>query len=110
MIIGTPLSHNATKILLLGSGELGKEFVIEALRLGIEVIAVDSYENAPAQQVAQRSYVIDMKNGQQIKNIVYREKPDFIVPEIEAIDTLMLLELEKKASTLSFLRRQQTTQ
>ncbi|SMP14271.1 formate-dependent phosphoribosylglycinamide formyltransferase [Desulfurobacterium pacificum] len=96
MKIGTPLSHNATKILLLGSGELGKEFTIEALRLGIEVIAVDSYPNAPAQQVAQRSYVIDMKDGRQIKNIVYREKPDFIVPEIEAIDTDTLLELEKK--------------
>ncbi len=96
MYIGTPLAHNATKILLLGSGELGKEFTIEALRLGIEVIAVDSYENAPAQQVAQRSYVIDMKNGEQIRNIVYREKPDFIVPEIEAIDTVMLLELEKE--------------
>ena len=96
MKIGTPLSHNATKILLLGSGELGKEFTIEALRLGIEVIAVDSYEFAPAQQVAQRSYVIDMKNGKQIKNIVYRENPDFIVPEIEAIDTDMLVELEKE--------------
>ncbi len=100
MIIGTPLSHNATKILLLGSGELGKEFTIEALRLGIEVIAVDSYANAPAQQVAQRSYVIDMKNGQQIRDIVYREKPDFIVPEIEAIDTVMLLELEEEGFTV----------
>ena len=100
MVIGTPLSHNATKILLLGSGELGKEFAIEALRLGIEIIAVDSYEFAPAAQVAQRSYVIDMKNGEQIKNIVYREKPDFIVPEIEAIDTLMLLELEKEGFTV----------
>ncbi len=100
MIIGTPLSHNATKILLLGSGELGKEFAIEALRLGLEVIAVDSYEFAPAQQVAQRSYVIDMKNGEQIRNIVYREKPDFIVPEIEAIDTVMLLELEKEGFTV----------
>ncbi|NPA12638.1 MAG: formate-dependent phosphoribosylglycinamide formyltransferase [Aquificae bacterium] len=96
MIIGTPLSYNATKILLLGSGELGKEFTIEAQRLGIEVIAVDSYQYAPAQQVAHRYYVVDMKDGRQIKNIVYREKPDFIVPEIEAIDTLMLLELEKE--------------
>jgi len=96
MKIGTPLAHNATKILLLGSGELGKEFAIEALRLGIEVIAVDSYEYAPAQQVAQRYYVIDMKDGKQIKNIVYREKPDFIVPEIEAIDTDALVELEEE--------------
>jgi len=100
MIIGTPLSHNATKILLLGSGELGKEFTIEALRLGLEVIAVDNYDNAPAQQVAQRKYVIDMKNGDQIKDIVYREKPDFIVPEIEAINTDVLLELEKEGFTV----------
>ncbi len=96
MIIGTPLGHNATKILLLGSGELGKEFTIEALRMGLEVVAVDNYENAPAQQVAQRHYVIDMRNGEQIRNIVYREKPDFIVPEIEAIDTDVLIELEKE--------------
>jgi phosphoribosylglycinamide formyltransferase 2 len=100
MKIGSPLSHNATKILLLGSGELGKEFVIEALRLGIEVIAVDNYEFAPAMQVAQRSYIIDMKNGQQIKNIVYREKPHFIVPEIEAIDTDVLIELENEGFTV----------
>jgi len=100
MIIGTPLSHNATKILLLGSGELGKEFVIEALRLGIEVIAVDRYQFAPAQQVAQRYYVIDMLDGKQIKDIVYREKPDFIVPEIEAINTEVLLELEKEGFTV----------
>lgn len=96
MRIGTPLARNATKILLLGSGELGKEFAIEALRLGIEIIAVDSYQFAPAQQVAQRYYVIDMKDGKQIKNIVYREKPDFIVPEIEAIDTDVLVELEEE--------------
>jgi len=96
MKIGTPLAHNATKILLLGSGELGKEFAIEALRLGIEVIAVDSYQFAPAQQVAQRYYVIDMKDGKQIKNIVYRERPDFIVPEIEAIDTDVLVDLEEE--------------
>ncbi|MEZ0322700.1 MAG: formate-dependent phosphoribosylglycinamide formyltransferase [Hydrogenothermaceae bacterium] len=96
MVIGTPLSHNSNKILLLGSGELGKEFVIEAMRMGIEVIAVDNYQNAPAMQVAHRYYVIDMKNGKQIKDIVYREKPDFIVPEIEAIDTGTLLQLEKE--------------
>ncbi len=96
MRIGTPLSHNATKVLLLGSGELGKEFAIEALRLGIEVVAVDSYQFAPAQQVAQRYYVIDMKDGEQIKNLVYREKPDLIVPEIEAIDTEILLKLEEE--------------
>lgn len=96
MLIGTPNSHNAKKILLLGSGELGKEFVIEAMRLGIEVIAVDNYQNAPAMQVAHRYYVIDMKNGNLIKDIVYREKPDFIVPEIEAIDTDALVDLERE--------------
>jgi phosphoribosylglycinamide formyltransferase 2 len=100
MKIGTPLSSNATKMLLLGSGELGKEFAIEALRLGVEVIAVDSYQFAPAQQVAQRYYVIDMKDGKQIKSIIYREKPDFIVPEIEAIDTDVLLELEEEGFTI----------
>ncbi|MEO2082813.1 MAG: formate-dependent phosphoribosylglycinamide formyltransferase [Desulfurobacteriaceae bacterium] len=100
MRIGTPLSHNAIKILLLGSGELGKEFAIEALRLGIEVIAVDSYQFAPAQQVAHRYYVIDMRDGKQIKNLVYRERPDFIVPEIEAIDTDVLLELEEEGFTV----------
>ena len=100
MKIGTPLGRNATKILLLGSGELGKEFVIEALRLGLEVIAVDNYQFAPAQQVAQRYYVIDMKNSHQLKNIVYREKPDFIVPEIEAINTELLLELEREGYTV----------
>jgi len=96
MVLGTPLSHNATKILLLGSGELGKEFVIEAMRLGIEVVAVDSYQFAPAQQVAHRYYVVDMRDGRALRNIVYREKPQFIVPEIEAIDTDILLELEKE--------------
>ncbi len=95
-MIGTPLSYNATKILLLGSGELGKEFAIEALRLGIEVVAVDSYQHAPAQQVAQRYYVIDMKNKELVKSIAYREAPDFIVPEIEAINTDALLELEQE--------------
>ncbi|ADU97175.1 formate-dependent phosphoribosylglycinamide formyltransferase [Thermovibrio ammonificans] len=100
MRIGTPLAHNATKVMLLGSGELGKEFAIEAMRLGLEVIAVDSYQFAPAQQVAHRYYVIDMRDGRQIRNIVYREKPDFIVPEIEAIDTDMLVELEKEGFTV----------
>jgi len=96
MRIGTPLSKNATKIMLLGSGELGKEFAIEAMRLGLEVIAVDSYQFAPAQQVAHRYYVIDMKDGEQIRNLVYRERPDFIVPEVEAIDTDELLRLEEE--------------
>lgn len=96
MIIGTPNSFKSTKILLLGSGELGKEFVIEAMRLGLEVIAVDNYQSAPAMQLAHRNYVVDMKNGKLIKDIVYRENPDYIVPEIEAIDTDALLELEEE--------------
>ncbi|GAB6078352.1 formate-dependent phosphoribosylglycinamide formyltransferase [Hydrogenobaculum acidophilum] len=95
-MIGTPLSYNATKILLLGAGELGKEFVIEAIRLGIEIVAVDSYQYAPAQQVAQKYYVIDMKNKELIKSIAYKEAPDFIVPEIEAINTDALIELEQE--------------
>ena len=94
MHIGTPLSANAGKILLLGSGELGKEFVIEAQRLGIEVMAVDRYANAPAMQVAQRSHVMDMTDGAAIEALVRRERPDFIVPEIEAIDTDALLRIE----------------
>lgn len=94
--IGTPLSENATKILLLGSGELGKEVVIEAQRLGIEVIAVDRYPNAPAMQVAHRSYVISMLEGSLIREIIEKEKPSLIVPEIEAIDTGTLVLLEKE--------------
>lgn len=93
-MIGTPLKKGATKIMLLGSGELGKEVVIEAQRLGVEVIAVDRYANAPAMQVAHRSHVIDMLNRSELDRVVRLEKPDFIVPEIEAIDTQFLLELE----------------
>ncbi len=96
MRIGTPLAFNSKKVLLLGSGELGKEFTIEAMRLGIEVVAVDSYQFAPAQQVAHRYYVMDMKDKRALKALVYREKPDFIVPEIEAISTEALAELEKE--------------
>lgn len=84
------------KILLLGSGELGKEFVISALRLGLEVMAVDRYSGAPAQQVAQHSRVIDMLDGDAIAKLVYEFKPDYIVPEIEAIRTSELLKLEKE--------------
>ncbi|WP_028989560.1 formate-dependent phosphoribosylglycinamide formyltransferase [Thermithiobacillus tepidarius DSM 3134] len=94
MHIGTPLSANATRILLLGSGELGKEFVIEAQRLGVEVIAVDRYANAPAMQVAHRSQVLDMTDGAAVKALVRRERPDFVVPEIEAINTDILAEIE----------------
>lgn len=92
--IGTPLSKSAKKILLLGSGELGKEVAIEAQRFGVEVIAVDRYENAPAMQVAHRSHVVSMLDGAALRNIIESEKPDLIVPEIEAIATDTLLELE----------------
>jgi len=96
MMIGTPLLDGATKILLLGSGELGKEVVIEAQRLGVECIAVDRYQNAPAMQVAHKSYIIDMKDGDALRAIIERENPDYIVPEIEAINTDTLIEMEKE--------------
>ncbi len=90
----TPLKHNSIKFLLLGSGELGKEVAIEAQRLGIEVIAVDRYQHAPAHQVAHRSYVIDMKDKGEVLEVILREKPDFILPEIEAISIEALFEAE----------------
>ena len=96
MKIGTPLSEGATRLLLLGSGELGKEVVIEAQRLGIEVIAVDRYADAPAMQVAHRAHVIKMLDGDAIRKIVEKEKPQYIVPEIEAIHTPTLVELGYK--------------
>ncbi|MEY2979619.1 MAG: formate-dependent phosphoribosylglycinamide formyltransferase [Prochlorotrichaceae cyanobacterium] len=94
---GTPLQDDRSKrLLLLGAGELGKEVVIEAMRLGIEVIAVDAYHHAPAMQVAHRSHVVDMLDGQKLRYIVEKERPTWIVPEVEAIatDTLMTLEQE----------------
>ncbi|WGE68525.1 formate-dependent phosphoribosylglycinamide formyltransferase [Actinobacillus equuli subsp. haemolyticus] len=94
--IGTPLRPNATKVMMLGSGELGKEVVIELQRLGVEVIAVDRYENAPAQQVAHRAYTISMLDGVALRALVEQEKPDFIVPEVEAIATATLVELEQE--------------
>jgi len=93
--IGTPLTKNATKVLLCGSGELGKEVAIELQRLGVEVIALDRYENAPAMQVAHRSYTIQMTDGAALRAIIEKEKPDFIVPEIEALATNTLIDLEK---------------
>ncbi|HBG31908.1 MAG TPA: phosphoribosylglycinamide formyltransferase 2 [Gammaproteobacteria bacterium] len=98
--IGTPLSANATRLLLLGSGELGKEVVIEAQRLGIECIAVDRYADAPAMQVAHRSHVIAMLDGAELRRVVELEKPHFIVPEIEAIHTPTLLALETEGYTV----------
>ncbi len=92
--LGTALRPAATRVMLLGSGELGKEVAIECQRLGIEVIAVDRYADAPAMHVAHRSYVINMLDGEALKALVAQEKPDFIVPEIEAIATDTLLELE----------------
>ena len=92
--IGTPLSASATRIMLLGSGELGKEVVIELQRLGCEVIAVDRYDKAPAMQVAHRSHVIDMLDARAVRAVVEQEKPHLIVPEIEAIATQELVSLE----------------
>lgn len=95
-VIGTPLSSNAIRVMMLGCGELGKEVIIELQRLGIEVIGVDRYSNAPGHQVAHRFYVIDMTDGQAIRDLVAKEKPHLIVPEIEAIATQTLLELESE--------------
>ncbi len=95
-MLGTALSQNATRVLLLGSGELGKEVALECQRLGLEVIAVDRYENAPAMHVAHRSYAIDMLDGEALQSIINQEKPHYIVPEIEAIATDKLVELEKQ--------------
>jgi phosphoribosylglycinamide formyltransferase 2 len=94
--IGTPMSPVATKVVLCGSGELGKEFVIELQRYGVEVIALDKYPNAPAMQVAHRSYVVSMLDGERLREIIEKEKPDYIVPEVEAIATTTLIELEKE--------------
>jgi phosphoribosylglycinamide formyltransferase 2 len=93
---GSPLSGLAKKMMLLGSGELGKEVIMEAQRLGIETIAVDRYANAPAMQVAHRSYVINMLDEHQLREVIRKEQPDLIVPEIEAIATQALVDLEKE--------------
>ena len=94
--IGTPLSPVATKVIMLGSGELGKEVVVEFQRYGVEVIAIDKYKNAPAMQVAHRSYVVSMLDGVSLAKIIREEKPDYIIPEVEAIATDTLIELEKE--------------
>ncbi|MAV33144.1 MAG: phosphoribosylglycinamide formyltransferase 2 [Gammaproteobacteria bacterium] len=94
--IGTPFSVSATKVLLLGSGELGKEVAIELQRLGVEVIACDRYDNAPAMQVADRSYQFSMLDESELRRVIELEKPNFIVPEIEAIATHTLIELESE--------------
>ncbi len=95
MRIGTPLSPNAVKVMLLGAGELGKEVIIELQRLGVETIAVDRYANAPGQQVAHRFHVIDMTDARALRELVEQERPHLVVPEIEAIATDELLRIEK---------------
>jgi phosphoribosylglycinamide formyltransferase 2 len=99
-VFGTPLTAGARRVLLLGSGELGKEVVIELQRLGVETIAVDRYANAPAMQVAHRSHVIDMLDGSEVRRVIELEKPDLIVPEIEAIHTQTLQALEREGHTV----------
>ena len=95
-ILGTPLSPNATRLMLLGAGELGKEVAIEAQRLGVEVIAVDRYANAPAMQVAHRFHVVNMLDGDALEAVIAAERPDFILPEVEAIATDRLVALEAR--------------
>ncbi|MFV1983898.1 MAG: formate-dependent phosphoribosylglycinamide formyltransferase [Thiohalomonadales bacterium] len=99
MRIGTPLSRNATKVMLLGCGELGKEVIIALQRLGVEVIAVDRYENAPGHQVAHRAYVINMTDGNELRKLIEQEQPEYVVPEIEAIATDTLVEIENDKIT-----------
>lgn len=93
--LGTPLSPTATKVMLLGSGELGREVIIALQRLGVETIAVDRYDNAPGQQLAHRAHVIDMTDGNALAALIAAEQPDLVVPEIEAIATPTLVELER---------------
>jgi phosphoribosylglycinamide formyltransferase 2 len=109
--LGTPLSPTATRIMLLGSGELGKEVVIAAQRLGVEVIAVDRYPNAPAHQVAHRHYVIDMTDAAQLRALIEKERPHLVVPEIEAIatDALVAMEAEGLATVIPTARAAQLT-
>jgi phosphoribosylglycinamide formyltransferase 2 len=98
--IGTPLSATATRVLFCGGGELGKEVVIELQRLGVEVIVLDRYDNAPAMQVAHRSYTVSMLDGAALRAIIEKERPHYIVPEIEAIATDTLVELETEGFTV----------
>jgi phosphoribosylglycinamide formyltransferase 2 len=100
MSIGSPLTPSATKVMLLGSGELGKEVIIALQRFGVEVIAVDRYENAPGHQVAHRTYTIDMTDAVTLKALIHQEKPHLIVPEIEALNTDALAEIEADGFTV----------
>ena len=99
MNIGTPLSSSSTKVMLLGAGELGKEVIISFQRLGVEVVAVDRYQNAPGHQVAHRAYVIDMTDEDQLRDIIQKENPNYIVPEIEAINTDYLSVVDKNGQS-----------
>src|SRR5512136_2061233 len=96
MHIGTPLSPSATKVMLLGSGELGKEITIALQRFGVEVVAVDRYANAPGHQVAHRAHVIAMTDGAALRRLIEQERPQLIVPEIEAIATDALVDVERE--------------
>jgi len=109
--IGTPFTDGATRVMLCGSGELGKEVVIELQRYGIEVIAVDSYPNAPAMQVADRAHVVSMLDGAALRAVIEAERPHFIVPEVEAIatDTLAAIEAEGMATVIPTARATQLT-
>ena len=100
MNLGTPLSQSSLRVMLLGSGELGKEVIISLQRLGVEVIAVDRYADAPGHQVAHRSHVIDMTDAKKLTDIIQLEQPHYIVPEIEAINTGVLEEIEKAGSAI----------
>ncbi|HRO61981.1 MAG TPA: formate-dependent phosphoribosylglycinamide formyltransferase, partial [Burkholderiaceae bacterium] len=95
-VLGTPLSSSAVRVMLLGAGELGKEVTIALQRLGVEVIAVDRYANAPAQQLAHRAHVIDMTDARALTELIRRERPALVMPEIEAIATPALVELERE--------------
>ncbi|HSN46166.1 MAG TPA: NAD-dependent epimerase/dehydratase family protein, partial [Casimicrobiaceae bacterium] len=111
MHIGTPLSPTATRVMLLGSGELGKEIVIALQRLGVEVVAVDRYANAPGHQVAHRAHVIAMTDPAALKRLIEQERPQIIVPEIEAIatDVLAVVEREGLAQVVPCARAVQLT-
>jgi phosphoribosylglycinamide formyltransferase 2 len=111
MKLGTPLTASATKVMLLGSGELGKEVIIALQRFGVEVIAVDRYANAPGHQVAHRAYTIDMTDAATLKALVEKEKPHFIVPEIEALNTDVLADIENSgiATVIPTVRAVQLT-
>ena len=111
MNIGTPFSSTSTKVMLLGSGELGKEVIIALQRLGVEVIAVDRYDNAPGHQVAHRAYTIDMSDASALRALIDKEKPQFVVPEIEAIatDALALVEKETDITVIPTAKAAQLT-